>query len=164
MSRLQNEIADAINQLSPEQMNIRRSGKWSIAEILEHLYLTYTGTTKGFGRLLSQPRPLAKATWKQRGGAFIVITLGYMPKGRKSPPVALPRGILAEKISTEILPAIANMEEIMSRAANALGDQTPVLDHPVLGPLSIRQWRKFHLVHGLHHVGQIRALRKSIAN
>jgi hypothetical protein len=29
----------------------------------------------------------------------------------------------------------------------------------VLGPFSIEQWRKFHLVHGRHHVKQIRQRR-----
>jgi hypothetical protein len=36
------------------------------------------------------------------------------------------------------------------------------LDHPILGPLTGGQWRKFHLVHGLHHVKQIRRLRESL--
>ena len=35
---------------------------------------------------------------------------------------------------------------------------------PFLGPLSIDQWRKFHLVHGLHHVKQIRRLRSEFGN
>ncbi|MGZ7099671.1 MAG: DUF1569 domain-containing protein [Candidatus Angelobacter sp.] len=34
------------------------------------------------------------------------------------------------------------------------------MDHPVLGPLTAAEWRKFHLVHGLHHVKQIRSLRE----
>jgi hypothetical protein len=29
----------------------------------------------------------------------------------------------------------------------------------ILGPLTIRQWRKFHLIHGRHHIKQIRAIR-----
>jgi hypothetical protein len=37
-----------------------------------------------------------------------------------------------------------------------------VLDHPLLGPFSIWQWRKFHLVHGLHHGKQIRNLARQI--
>ncbi len=31
----------------------------------------------------------------------------------------------------------------------------------VLGPLNIDQWRKFHLVHGEHHLKQIAAIRKA---
>jgi hypothetical protein len=28
--------------------------------------------------------------------------------------------------------------------------------HPVLGPLNTAQWRKFHYMHGHHHVLQMR--------
>ncbi len=162
LSRLQSEISSAIQQLSQEQLSRSRPGKWSIAQILEHLFLTYTGTTKGLGRVLAEGHSLAtKAAWKHRVGAFIVITLGHMPEGRKSPAVALPRGIPAEKIAADIIPAIGSMNEAMNQVVSALGERTPVMDHPVLGPLSIQQWRKFHLVHGLHHVGQIQKLRHS---
>jgi hypothetical protein len=37
------------------------------------------------------------------------------------------------------------------------------LDHPILGPFSIAQWRKFHLVHGLHHVKQIQRLKDKVS-
>jgi hypothetical protein len=49
LQRLQNAISSATAGLSVETL-ARRPGtdKWSIAEILEHLYLTYTGTIKGF--------------------------------------------------------------------------------------------------------------------
>ena len=162
LSRLQSEIGSAIQQLSPEQLSRSRPGKWSIAQILEHLFLTYTGTTKGLGRVLAEGHSLAtKTTWKHRASAFVVITLGHMPEGRKSPAVALPRGIPAEKIAADIIPAIGTMNEAMDQVVSALGERTPVMDHPVLGPLSIQHWRKFHLVHGLHHVGQIQKLRHS---
>jgi DNA-binding transcriptional regulator YdaS (Cro superfamily) len=36
----------------------------------------------------------------------------------------------------------------------------PVLTHFQLGPMSVRQWRRFHRVHARHHVPQIeRAIR-----
>jgi hypothetical protein len=36
------------------------------------------------------------------------------------------------------------------------GSATKILDHPILGPLTAEQWRKFHWVHGRHHARQIR--------
>ncbi len=165
LARLKNEITDAINQLTPAQMTISRPGKWSIAEILEHLYLTYTGTTKGFGRVLSEGRSLAtNATWKQRGQAFVVVSLGYMPTGRKSPAVAVPRSTPAGKISADIITAISSMDEVMNKVSATFGARSPILDHPILGPFSVHQWRKFHLVHGLHHIRQIRSLREYVRN
>lgn len=161
--KLQQEIASAAASLSPEQLSWRRPGKWSIAEILEHLYLTYTGTSKGLLRVLEAGKPLASAlTWKQRARTFVVVGLGYMPTGREAPPVARPRGIAPQKVITEIEARLAEMDEIMARCEQKFGAGIKLLDHPSLGPCSLRQWRKFHLVHGRHHIQQIHRLREQI--
>jgi hypothetical protein len=51
------------------------------------------------------------------------------------------------------------MDGIMARCESEFGSHRKVLDHPILGPFSIAQWRKFHLVHGRHHVKQLQYLR-----
>lgn len=161
LRRLQDEVNIAIQGLSANELNTRHLEKWCIAEILEHLYLTYTGTTKGFSRLLAQDKAQGNApTMRQRLAAFVVTGLGYFPNGVKSPPVALPRGLPSERAVSEIVSKLAEMDEIMSRCAERFGAETKVLDHPVLGPLSVSQWRKFHLVHGRHHLKQVRQLRR----
>lgn len=163
LARLQREVASSIAGLSPRELTRSAPGKWCSAEILEHLYLTYTGTIKGFSRLLETGESLAsKATWTHRGRSLVVTGLGYMPCGRKSPAVALPRGISPEKVTSEIENIIAQMDELMTVCAQNFGRRSKVLDHPILGPLSIDQWRKFHLVHGQHHVKQIRRLRADL--
>jgi hypothetical protein len=35
------------------------------------------------------------------------------------------------------------------------------LDHPFIGPLTADQWRKFHWVHGRHHIRQMQDRMKS---
>jgi hypothetical protein len=160
LKRLQQEITAATANLSSSQLMWHTPGKWSCSEILEHLYLTYTGTTKGFGRVVEAGKPMAGIpTWKQRAQALVVVRLRYMPSGRESPAVARPRGIPPEKIVAEIATVLGGMDEVMSRCAAKFGARTKVLDHPILGPFSVRQWRTFHLVHGLHHLKQIRGLR-----
>jgi hypothetical protein len=52
------------------------------------------------------------------------------------------------------------MDSIIARCEEQLGSRCKLLDHPILGPLTASQWRKFHLVHGLHHVKQLRRLRE----
>jgi hypothetical protein len=115
---------------------------------------------KGFGRLVEAGKPLATTpTWKHRAQSLIVIGFGYLPPGREAPVVARPRGIPAETVRTEICPKIAEMDRILAQCETKFGKRAKVLDHPILGPFSIAQWRKFHLVHGLHHVKQIRHLQ-----
>lgn len=157
LQRLQEEIASAVAELSAEQLSSHPPGKWCAAEVLEHLYLTYTGTVKGFERVAEAAKPLATTqTWAQRGRTLVVVGFGYLPFGREAPPVARPRGVPPEKVLAEIGPKIAEMDAIIARCEEELGSRRKLLDHPILGPLTAAQWRKFHLVHGLHHVKQIR--------
>jgi Protein of unknown function (DUF1569) len=93
---------------------------------------------------------------------FVVVGLGYLPSGREAPPVARPRGIPPEKVLAEIGPRIVEMDAIIATCAQKFGVRKKLLDHPILGPLTAAQWSKFHLVHGLHHVKQIRRLRQSV--
>jgi len=161
LEKLHREISAAISILSREQMQVGPEGKWCAAEILEHLYLTYAGTVKGFGRVLAAGKPLAgKPTWKNRAQAWVVVGIGYMPGGREAPERSRPHGTSRETVLAEIGPKIARMDEVMAQCEARFGRTRKVLDHPILGPLSAPQWRKFHLVHGLHHLQQIRRLHQ----
>ena len=165
LGRLQQEIFSAVANISPEQLQQHRFDKWSISEILEHLYLTYTGTIKGFGRVIEAGKPLAAVpTWKQRMHALVVVGFGYLPSGREAPAVARPRGLPSEQVLSEVGSKISEMDEIMARCAANFGSRAKILDHPILGALSISQWRKFHLIHGRHHVKQIQRLRIGIGS
>jgi hypothetical protein len=162
LQRLQSEIASAIAGLSAEQLSAHPEGKWCAGEVLEHLYLTYTGTIKGLERVAGAGKPATatKPTWEQRGRTLVVVGLGYFPSGREAPPVARPRGLPPETVLAGIGPKIAEMNDVIASCEKKFGSRGKLLDHPVLGPLTAAQWKKFHLVHGLHHVKQIRRLRQ----
>jgi hypothetical protein len=163
LEKLQREIAAAIAEVTGEgitadQLKWHPPGKWCVAEVLEHLYLSYTGTIKGFERVLeAEALSVTPPTWKQWAGKLVVIGFGHMPSGREAPKTARPRGIPTEKVLAEIVPKIKELDECLSRCEEKMG-RGKLLDHPVLGPLTAVEWKKFHLVHGLHHVKQIRML------
>ena len=164
LATLQSAIRSAIDGLTADQLAWHPPQKWCTAEILEHLYLTYTGTTKGFGRVLASDRPQsANPTWKNRAQSLIVLGFGYLSSGRKAPTHAQPRGLSPQQVAAEIVSKIAEMDETIARCQQKFGPRVKVLDHPFLGPFTTNQWRKFHLVHGLHHVKQIRALRNQMS-
>ena len=162
LERLHQAIAAATQGICEKDFERRPDGKWSAAEVLEHLYLTYTGTSKAFERCLQAGKPLASApSLKQRIAATLVTEFGYFPEGRKSPDHACPKGISPEKVVADICPQIAAMDKIIAQCEERFGSRKKVLDHPVLGPLTVSQWRKFHWVHGRHHVKQIVERRSS---
>jgi hypothetical protein len=159
--RLQEAITTAIRAMGREEMLRQSEGKWSIAQVLEHLYLTYTGTAKGCERALTSQKPLATPqTAKQWFKTMVVVKLGYYPRGIQAPAQVHPKGIPADQIVPDIVRQIANMSELLTRCEQRFGERNKLFDHPVLGALTAEQWRKFHWIHGQHHVQQILELRK----
>ena len=163
LNRLQQEIASAVAGMSAEQLWAHVPGKWCASEILEHLYLTYTGTVKGFQRVAEAGKPLTATspTWTQRGRTLVVVGFGHLPSGRESPTAVRPHGLPPDKVLAEIGLKIVEMDDVIARCEEKFGSRSRLLDHPALGPLTAKQWRKFHLVHGLHHVRQIWRLRQA---
>ena len=141
----------------------RPKGKWSSAEVLQHLALTYSGTAKGMRRVLqSDDAKLRRATWKERFFITLVVRVGYFPYGRVAPEQVTPRESNPEQVLETICANLSEMDEAVSACEKRFGSKAVVLLHPVLGPLSLKQWRKFHRVHCLHHMRQIRNMRVRI--
>lgn len=164
LQKLAAAIDGATRGLSAEQLTRHPQGKWCVAEVLEHLLLTYRGTVKGAERCVQEGKPLARRpTMQDRLRTAVVVGLGYMPKGRKAPERSVPRGMPADQVMKEIGQEIAAMDDAIAQCEACFGRRTPILDHPILGPLTAQQWRKFHWVHGRHHVKQIRKLHEQFA-
>ena len=162
LDQLKASLESAVEGMSSEQLSWHLPGKWCAAEVLEHLYLTYTGTIQGFERVMAKGKPLAsRASVAQRVLTFVVVGLGHLPAGRKAPAIVQPKGLPVEQVRNEIGEKLAAMDAIMARCEVRFGPWVHVLDHPILGPLTAMQFRKLHLVHGQHHLKQLLRLRES---
>jgi len=123
--------------------------------------LSYTGTIRGFEKVIESGRPLAsRASFMDRVRTFAVVGLGRMPEGRTAPANTRPKGLAVETVRNEVGAKIAAMDAIIAQCEARFGRGTKLLDHPILGPLTGTQWRKFHLVHGRHHQKQLLQLRE----
>lgn len=159
--KLSESLEAAVEGMSSEQLHWHLPGKWCAAEVLEHLFLTYAGTIKGFERVMKAGKPLAtRASIAHRMLTFVVVGLGYMPTGGKAPAMVLPRGLSAEQVRNEIGTTLAAMVATIEQCEARFGRHVKVLDHPILGPLTTTQWKKLHLVHGRHHRKQLVQLRE----
>src|SRR5271154_883446 len=97
LQKLQDVIVSASAGMNGEELVRHPEGKWSPAQVLEHLYLTYTGTIKGCERCVQQGRTLARTpTLWDRVRATVVTGLGVLPGRRKAPERATPRGMPVE--------------------------------------------------------------------
>ena len=157
LERLRHELEGAVAGAGADDLTKAPPGKWSSAQILEHLFLTYMHTNRGLERCLGQGAPLAtRATLKDRFATLLVVNIGYLPAGRKAPERAVPQGMSPEEAQRAITPELQKMGLGLDDCERRFGARTKILDHPILGPLTAGEWRKFHWVHGRHHARQIR--------
>jgi hypothetical protein len=162
LSDLRDQLAKAIDGMTAEDLARHPEGKWSSAEILDHLNQTYRGTVKNFEHCLATGKSGANIDrnvkrWQRR----VVMWLGYIPSGLKSPERALPRGTPIGQLTTEIFENIARMENLIVTCDAQYGRGKSIAEHPILGPLTATEWRKFHCVHGTHHARQIIRLKNA---
>lgn len=157
LERLRQELEDAIRGVGASGSAQAPTGKWSAAEILEHLFLTYQGTNRGLTKCQERGASLAtRPTLKHRMATLLVVSLGYLPNGRKSPERATPRGMPVGEVQQVIVKELEKMASGLDECEHKFGAETKIMDHPFLGPLTAEEWRKFHWVHGRHHLRQIR--------
>ena len=161
LQRLRDAIADATRGMDAAQLTQHPEGKWSAAEILEHLDSTYKTTVPHLQKCLDagQPSP-GRASMAQRLAVAVVVGLGYMPRGRKAPAYAVPKGLPPDEVLYSVPLHIAEMDRVLAECERRFGAACKLGNHFVLGPLTAQQWRKFHWVHTRHHLKQIGQLKK----
>jgi hypothetical protein len=137
-------------------------GKWSPAGILEHLSITFEGTRRNLQKCLDTgARRATRSTLRQRLGVLVVIELGRFPTAAEAPPPTRPKGLSGAAALAAIRRNLPAMDAVMTECEARFGRQGKIADHPLLGPLSLRQWRRFHYVHTRHHMRQIAARVRS---
>ena len=167
LARLHTEAVALLRDLDSRQTQMSptaRPGKWSIQQVVEHLLMTYGLTSEVMSARLAKGRPTqASATFGQRAGQFSICTLGIFPPGFSAPAAVTPSmpstvrtgAELSERMGSDL----ARMDASIDDAEKMFG-QRKAVSHARLGPLSVAQWRRFHAVHGRHHLKQIRTIRK----
>lgn len=165
--QLNHALAYSLHGLDSAQTQLRprkRKNRWSIQQIVEHLLLTYVSTEEAIGGRMARGRPTrSKPKLMQRIAQYTVVRLGYFPRGRKAPALVVPPAetepVSGEELAHRVREQLLRLHELCNDAEKVFGEKRCV-SHHVLGPLSVAQWRRFHLVHGEHHARQILAIRK----
>ena len=164
LQKTRDAIDQATNGMTLEEMTWHPDGKWCSAEILEHLALAFGGTAKFLSKVAADGKCVAsKLTLKQRVGIAVVTGGEFIPGGRKAPAGVTPKGsVPPDQVLPTLRKYLADMDEAINACEGKLGTKVRIADHPVLGPLTVSQWRKFHMVHTRHHMKQIVALRAAM--
>jgi hypothetical protein len=124
-------------------------GKWSIAEILEHLALAFRANAAAIEKVLvsgelrtRQPRV------RQTLGRVLVLDLGYFPRVH-APDVTRPSGIAPERSLETIREALLRLDSALSGAVwrGRSGSESPLLrgsDRPPMAKVSLAPYHPPH--------------------
>jgi DinB family protein len=135
--------------------------RWSARQIVEHLCATWGSTIGGIEDRLQKGRPLrTRPTLAQRGRQLAVCEFGFLPRKREAPPAVRPTDapgvpLTGDELIVRFSATLAAMDDALNRIEPQAKD-APVMTHFLLGPLNVRQWRRFHRVHARHHAAQIK--------
>lgn len=160
LDRVLAAIEEQVEGMAGGDFDRHSPGKWSAAQILEHLAITYDGTHRNLRKVLETGvRPTARGSLRQRAGVLLVVELGQFPTGVEAPAPTRPTGLSGADALAAIRSALPRMDAAMRECEARFGRRGVIATHPILGPLSLRQWRRFHWVHARHHLRQIARLR-----
>jgi hypothetical protein len=155
---MRRETERATRGISPQGWLCAPEGHWNSLQILEHLLLSYTATTKGLLRTMESGKlDRSSSSAGQHLRRFYVLRIGRFPPGVESPKHTRPESGMGDEPLRDFNDALVAMDAMLTDAEKQFGAKTRVLRHPILGPLTVQQWRRFHQVHGRHHLKQIMA-------
>jgi Protein of unknown function (DUF1569) len=156
LEQIRREAERLTGEMSQADWHHAPPGKWSCGQIFEHLLLSYTATTKGTLNAMQIGKPLGgKPTLRDRISAFYVAGLGFLPSGRVASKQTTPTNGAGLESLRPFNDALVAMDATLTDAEKRFGVKVKLLDHPVLGPLTAKEWRRFHRTHARHHLKQL---------
>ena len=169
LEKLRADFERELNSVRPEALQAHPAGdldRWNMQQVVEHLVLTYRLTGTVLRERLEKGRVTqAKTTLRQWLWQRIILTRGFFPTGAPAPanvvPAAAAAPLNAADLMTLMTDELTRMDALLDECERRFG-RGRVASHQMLGPISIKQWRRFHAVHGRHHLSQIGRIKTCI--
>jgi uncharacterized damage-inducible protein DinB len=155
-------LQDAVDTIPPDRRDVApQEGRWSVAQVLEHLAIVETRIARLLAKRLAEAR--AGGVGQETEATTILWTVDVMRVLDRRERIEAPEQIRPTQTRTSV-----DAAEALKRAQSTL--QQTVLDadgialgeishpHPVLGPLNLYQWGIFAAAHEMRHALQIREI------
>jgi hypothetical protein len=172
LERVVSQISSEVLSLDAETAQLHPNDlayKWSAQQVVEHLVLGYRLTSSALEKRLHKGRSSRnqKRTHLQWSLQLMILSFGKLPQGvpalEETTPVAGSFAAMdGQQLGNLMRREVDAMDTIFDRCREKFGMER-VAVHPFLGPLRIDQWRRFHVVHGLHHLVQLRDVVVQVA-
>jgi hypothetical protein len=172
LERVVCQIESEVGGLDAETAQLHPKGLayiWSAQQVIEHLVLGYRVTSGALESRLNKGRLSRhrKRTWLQWSLQLMILTFGDLPKGVPATEETTPApdsfaALDGRQLADLLRKEIAAMDTLLDQCRRKFGMER-VATHPLLGSLRVDQWRRFHVVHGHHHLEQLRSILEQVA-
>jgi hypothetical protein len=172
LERVVDRISSEVRHLDAEATQLHPKGlvyRWNAQQVIEHLVMGYRLTTEALETRLKKGRLSRKhsRTYLQWALQMMILSFGTMPRGVPALDETTPkRGNFPAMSGRELADLLRREIEAMDSAFDACRRRFGIERvgiHPLLGPLRVDQWRRFHAVHGHHHLTQLRSVLAQVA-
>lgn len=133
------------------------TGKWTPAQIVEHLALGITLSAETFlARRNHAPMRRRRRSPAEQVARFFILGLRWFPPGRKAPERTKPAADLTRAVAEPHFLAGLELWDQVDRALLPERRANLFVKHPRIGDLTVEEWMRFHVIHARHHARQIR--------
>jgi len=132
------------------------AGKWTPAQIVEHLALGLTLSAATFqSRKNHAPMKRRPRTPAEQIARLFIFGLRWFPPGRKAPERTTPPPQVDRKAAEAHFLAGIEAWDQVDRALLPERRADLFVKHPRMGDLTVEEWMRFHVIHARHHAKQI---------
>lgn len=156
LARLEPMVLTPLHGVPKEDWHRRPKGKWSVAQIVQHLSIGVDHVSERFAHRAEKQDMTRRASPHQTLLRHLLLGFGKFPPGIGTPDGARPE----DRPDPELIQAQFRMGVERTRA---LIEDWPserqvavYVNHPILGDLNLLEWVRFHYVHCRHHARQIK--------
>jgi hypothetical protein len=172
LERVVDQISSEVRHLDADATQLHPKGldyKWNAQQVVEHLVLGYRLTTKVLETRLKKGRLSRKQgrTYLQWLLQMMMLSFGAMPQGVPALEETMPKpgrfpAMSGRELTDLLRQEIEAMDTMLDACRRRFGIERVAI-HPLLGPLRVDQWRRFHAVHGVHHLSQLQSILAHVA-
>jgi Protein of unknown function (DUF1569) len=172
LERVVNQISREVRHLDADVTQLHPKDlayKWNAQQVIEHLVLGYRMTTEALETRLKKGRLSRKhrRTYLQWSLQMMILSFGAMPHGVPALEETMPKpggfpAMSGRELTYLLQREIEAMDTVLDACRRRFGIERVGI-HPFLGPLRVDQWRRFHAVHGVHHLSQLQSILAQVA-
>jgi hypothetical protein len=153
---IREKVLQSVKGLTDSQLNDAPSGKWSIRQVLEHLYLLERLIVDQMSKVMLSDKETAiedkpihrilDRTYKFEAPSYVAPSSDFMTFS------TIQEKLLKSRSALEAFLVHADEEKMLKRS----------IPNPVLGPLHLKQWVEFIGWHEKRHLAQIEEIKQEL--